>query len=200
MNAVFYPAVFHPEETGYSVTVPDIEGCFTQGDTMDEAVRMAQDAIGLMLEECAVCPTPSVPSSLPVEAGDFVVMVPFDMAAYQKQFRPVKKTSGRLEGKAPSCIILDSSAPSGWAFLILFHLGCPGCGSQRLLRCRLHPAGRGPNSSSLFPPLAAVVAVALPGWALYFHSRSGSRLAATLRIVPKMPVLRLFFAWLSLAA
>ena len=36
----------------------------------------------------------------------------------------------------------------------------PGCGSQRLLRCRLHPAGRGPNSSSLFPPLAAVAAVA----------------------------------------
>lgn len=91
-NYTFYPAVFHPEATGYSVTVPDIEGCFTQGDTMDEALRMAQDAIGLMLEECAVCPTPSVPSSLPVEAGDFVVMVPFDMAAYQKQFRPVKKT------------------------------------------------------------------------------------------------------------
>ena len=39
----------------------------------------------------------------------------------------------------------------------------PGCGSQRLLRCRLHPAGRGPNSSSLFPPLAAVVAVAPKG-------------------------------------
>ena len=36
----------------------------------------------------------------------------------------------------------------------------PGCGSQRLLRYRLHPAGRCPNSSSLFPPLAAVVAVA----------------------------------------
>ena len=35
-----------------------------------------------------------------------------------------------------------------------------GCGSQRLLRCRSHPAGRCPNSSSLFPPLAAVVAVA----------------------------------------
>ncbi len=39
----------------------------------------------------------------------------------------------------------------------------PGCGSQRLLRCRSHPAGRGPNSSSLFPPLAAVVAVAPEG-------------------------------------
>ena len=42
----------------------------------------------------------------------------------------------------------------------------PGCGSQRLLRCRLHPAGRCPNSSSLFPPLAAVVAVAPRGGAL----------------------------------
>ena len=40
---------------------------------------------------------------------------------------------------------------------------CPGCGSQRLLRCRLHPAGRCPNSSSLLPPLAAVVAVAPKG-------------------------------------
>ena len=39
----------------------------------------------------------------------------------------------------------------------------PGCGSQRLLRCRLHPAGRCPNSSSLFPLLAAVVAVAPRG-------------------------------------
>ena len=37
----------------------------------------------------------------------------------------------------------------------------PGCGSQRLLRCRSHPAGRGPNSFSLYPPQAAVVAVAL---------------------------------------
>ena len=48
MNAIFYPAIFHPEETGYSVEIPDIEGRFTQGDTMDEAVRMAQDAIGLI--------------------------------------------------------------------------------------------------------------------------------------------------------
>lgn len=92
MNTVFYPAVFHPEETGYSVTIPDIEGCFTQGDTMDEAVAMAQDAIGLMLEEVQTCPKPSLPSALAVDPGDFVVMVPFDMAEYQKQFKPVKKT------------------------------------------------------------------------------------------------------------
>ena len=48
----------------------------------------------------------------------------------------------------------------------------PGCGSQRLLRCRSHPAGRGPNSSSLFPPLAAVVAVAPRGGAAGVSVRS----------------------------
>lgn len=92
MNAIFYPAIFHPEEIGYSVIIPDIEGCFTQGETMDEAVTMAQDAIGLMLEDQKVCPKPSLPSALTVDPGDFVAMVPFDMAEYKKKFKPVKKT------------------------------------------------------------------------------------------------------------
>ena len=108
MNAIFYPAIFHPEETGYSVEIPDIEGCFTQGDTMDEAVRMAQDAIGLMLEDCKVCPEPSVPSALHVDPEDFVVMVPFDMEEYEKRYRPVKKTlsiPGRLNDAAESAHI-----------------------------------------------------------------------------------------------
>ena len=35
MNAIFYPAIFHPEETGYSVEIPDIEVCFKQVDTME---------------------------------------------------------------------------------------------------------------------------------------------------------------------
>ena len=67
-----------------------------------------------------------------------------------------KDWNGLISGfKASDLVFLDES-------------GCntdmtrrsPGCGSQRLLRCRSHPAGRGPNSSSLLPPLAAVVAVA----------------------------------------
>ena len=58
----------------------------------------------------------------------------------------------------------------------------PGCGSQRLLRCRLHPAGRGPNSDSLFPPLAAVVAVA-PG-------RGASGEEADFSDMPKPPLER----------
>ena len=37
-----------------------------------------------------------------------------------------------------------------------------GCGTQQPRRIRLRLAGRGPNGNSLFPPLAAVVAVAEP--------------------------------------
>ena len=58
---------------------------------MDEAVRMAQDAIGLMLEDCKVCPEPSVPSALHVDPEDFVVMVPFDMEEYEKAVQTRKE-------------------------------------------------------------------------------------------------------------
>ena len=60
-----------------------------------------------------------------------------------------------------------------------------GCGSQRLLRCRSHPAGRGPNSSSLFPPLAAVVAVALFSRFSDLLLRSGCYLSADGKVLRK---------------
>ena len=47
----YYPAVFEAaQEGGYTVTVPDIDGCFTEGKTLEKAMWMAQDAIGCMLE------------------------------------------------------------------------------------------------------------------------------------------------------
>ena len=73
----------------------------------------------------------------------------------------------------------------------------PGCGTQRLLRCRLHPAGRCPNNSSLFPPLAAVVAVA-PNERRPWHSaRSHLQIAKSARHLNEMPgvaFMRLFTA------
>ena len=38
------------EEGGYSVLVPALPGCFTQGDTKEEALQMAKEAIALHLE------------------------------------------------------------------------------------------------------------------------------------------------------
>lgn len=38
------------EEGGYTVTVPSLPGCVTQGDTLEEAIAMAKDAIRLFIE------------------------------------------------------------------------------------------------------------------------------------------------------
>ncbi len=38
------------EEGGFSVSVPALPGCFTQGETIDEAIEMAKEAISLYVE------------------------------------------------------------------------------------------------------------------------------------------------------
>lgn len=37
------------DEGGYTVTVPTLPGCISEGDTYDEAVENIKDAIGLYL-------------------------------------------------------------------------------------------------------------------------------------------------------
>jgi predicted RNase H-like HicB family nuclease len=47
-----YTILLHPdaEEGGYTVTVPALPGCVTQGETLEEAIAMARDAIRLHIE------------------------------------------------------------------------------------------------------------------------------------------------------
>lgn len=80
MKNIFYPAIFHPETTGYSVSVPDIEGCFTQGENMEDAVSMAKEAVSLMLEDASTFPKPSLSASIMriLRPGDFIAMIPFN--------------------------------------------------------------------------------------------------------------------------
>ena len=40
-----YQAIITPDEEGFSVEAPDLPGCFTFGDTLEEAVSMAADAM-----------------------------------------------------------------------------------------------------------------------------------------------------------
>ena len=50
MDKRIYPAVFHAEDVGgYSVTFPGLPGCITEGDTLTEAVEMAEDALGIYM-------------------------------------------------------------------------------------------------------------------------------------------------------
>lgn len=46
-----YNAIFSPEEKGFSVSVPDLPGCHSQGDTFEEAKSNIVEAIELYLED-----------------------------------------------------------------------------------------------------------------------------------------------------
>ncbi|MBC7553705.1 MAG: type II toxin-antitoxin system HicB family antitoxin [Taibaiella sp.] len=47
-----YKIMLHKEpEGGYTATVPVLPGCITYGETVDEAIAMAKDAIEIYLEE-----------------------------------------------------------------------------------------------------------------------------------------------------
>lgn len=46
-----YRVLLTPEpEGGFSVSVPALPGCFTQGETVEEAMEMAKEAISLYVE------------------------------------------------------------------------------------------------------------------------------------------------------
>ena len=53
MRELEYAVVLHPdpEVGGYSVTVPALPGVVTEGDTTEEAIAMAKDAIALYIED-----------------------------------------------------------------------------------------------------------------------------------------------------
>ena len=82
----YYPAVFEPMDNdpdGYVLTVPDVAGCVTQGYTLDEAMYMAHDAIGTLLDDTleAQYPAPSNVNDISLDGfapGSFVSLVCFD--------------------------------------------------------------------------------------------------------------------------
>ncbi|HEX6349357.1 MAG TPA: type II toxin-antitoxin system HicB family antitoxin [Candidatus Dormibacteraeota bacterium] len=54
-----YSIVVDPDlDGGYTVTVPALPGCITQGETVEECVANAQEAIGLYLEDLAASGEP----------------------------------------------------------------------------------------------------------------------------------------------
>ena len=51
-NGVYsFLAIFTKTNNGYVVEFPDLEGCFTQGKTLEEAKKMAEE----ILEEFLIC-------------------------------------------------------------------------------------------------------------------------------------------------
>jgi len=40
-----YPAIFTPEDSGFSIEFPDFQGCVSQGENLEEALAMAEEAL-----------------------------------------------------------------------------------------------------------------------------------------------------------
>lgn len=60
-----YTVILVPEEEGgYSVEVPALPGCYTQGETREGAIAMVKEAIELYLESCKAHNEP-----IPEESG-----------------------------------------------------------------------------------------------------------------------------------
>ena len=91
-----YPAVFLKEDVGYSVSFPDLDGCFTEGDTLEEAVEMAQEALGLYLisleERNLNTPPATAPFDIKCGDGEFVSIVGTPIDKYRRKNKAVKKT------------------------------------------------------------------------------------------------------------
>ena len=88
-----YPACFYPCEEkkgGYTVEVPDLPGCVSEGETLVDAIIMATDAAsGWVLDELEdgkQIPAASHPSDIVPEEGGFVSMLVLDMDAYAEKY------------------------------------------------------------------------------------------------------------------
>ena len=97
MKKYLYPAVFEKEESGYSVIFPDL-GIATSGETLEEAMDMAKDALCLMLydleESKQPIPAASDMRELSCPENAFLSLVACDTMEYRRFYssKAVKKT------------------------------------------------------------------------------------------------------------
>lgn len=93
-----YPAIFtHCFDDGeyYLVEFIDLEGCITEGKDINEAFYMAQDALGLYLDDFTKLPTPTTDfSKISLSENQFISYVNIDMEEYRRKYnnKAVKKT------------------------------------------------------------------------------------------------------------
>jgi len=93
-----FPAIFNYADDGISVSFPDLPGCYTCADTDEEAISMAEEALGLHLhsmeQDNEHIPEPSRGGKINVDPNERVFLVDVWMPQVRKEVKPVyvKKT------------------------------------------------------------------------------------------------------------
>ena len=88
---LIYGAMFTADQNGgYTVEVPDLPGCITEGDTLTEAIEMGRDAAsGWILGEMETdgyIPKPTDYALIKCPKGSFVSLLVLDMDAYAEKY------------------------------------------------------------------------------------------------------------------
>ena len=90
-----YPAVIHKEDDGLWLEFPDLSGCFTQGDNLEELMEHAEEALGaflaVKLESGEKLPTPSEISEITKDDNAITTYITVDVNKYHRDTKAVKK-------------------------------------------------------------------------------------------------------------
>ncbi len=103
VNIMRFPIVLHTDDgVRYGVTVPDLPGCFSAGDTLDEALENAHEAIDLhfegMAEDGEPLPEPrplAEHQANPDYAGGVWAVVEVDVSSYEGKAEKINITLPR---------------------------------------------------------------------------------------------------------
>ena len=98
MAKYVFPAVFEFENGMYGVAFPDLDGCYTCGDNLADALSMAEDVLGGWLtraeEKGVPIPPASEASGIITAENSFITLVLADTSEYRRKHsgKAVKKT------------------------------------------------------------------------------------------------------------
>jgi len=99
MDRYIFPALFEPgEKKGYCVSFPDLPGCITEGDNMEEALHNAKEALELHLygmeEDGDEIPAPTSPEKIKASENSFVSLIEVWMPVIRDEMsnKAIKKT------------------------------------------------------------------------------------------------------------
>lgn len=93
MSHVKYPAIFHKEDNSFWVEFPDLEGCFSSGESIEEAYENSKDALDLYLDQDGdiynrVINNPS--SFFEIQSrfkDELIMLVEYDSIEYGKKYK-----------------------------------------------------------------------------------------------------------------
>lgn len=100
MSKISYPAIFHQDNNAYFVEFPDLQGCLTNGDTVESAYENAKEALGLYLDadddtyDRVINKPSSIEEIFLKNPNSIVMLVEYDSIEYAKKYKTkaVKKT------------------------------------------------------------------------------------------------------------